>query len=236
MKMNKKEKIRLFLKEKGIYLVLMVCVAAVGLAAAFVFVPQLQKEPMPTEDLSPVSGSDDESLASVTTPVPTMMPTPTLIPDFTPAGTPKPTSTPKLKAAAPVEGDIIWGFAVNELIFSRTLEQWMTHSGVDIASPLGSEVHAVYSGTVENVFEDDQLGITVVMKHQNDMVTVYANLKAEPPVKKGQKLNAGTLLGYVGDTAISECGDQSHLHFELHVKDEPVDPNTYVLFKKTPTE
>jgi murein DD-endopeptidase MepM/ murein hydrolase activator NlpD len=231
--MNKKEKIRQFFKEKGIYLVLMVCVAAVGLAAAFVFVPQLQKEPVPTEDLSPVSGSDDERLASVTTPVPTLMPTPTLMPDFTPAATAKPTSTPKLKAAAPVEGDIIWGFAVNELIFSRTLEQWMTHSGVDIASPLDSEVHAVFSGTVENVFEDDQLGITVVIKHQNDMVTVYANLKTDPPVKKGQQVNAGTLLGYVGDTAISECGDQSHLHFELYVKDQAVDPNTYVLFKKT---
>lgn len=233
MKQNK-EKITAFLKEKGIYLVLMACVAAVGLAAAFVFVPQLQGEPEPTEDLSAVSGSGDERLDAVTTPIPTPSPTPTLIPDFTPAATLKPTATPKTKAAAPVEGDVIWGFAMTELIFSRTLEQWMTHSGVDIASPLGTEVHAVFSGTVESVELDGQLGVTVTVKHSNDMTTVYANLKEDPPVKKGQKVNAGALLGYIGETAVSECGDQSHLHFELHVKDEAVDPSAYVLFMKTP--
>ena len=233
MKKNK-EKITAFLKEKGIYLVLMACVAAVGLAAAFVFVPQLQAQPQPTEDLSAVSGSEDEHLEAVTTPIPTVLPTPTLMPDFTPAATAKPTATPKTKAAAPVQGDIIWGFAVNELIFSRTLEQWMTHSGVDIASPLGSEVHAVFAGTVESVEKDDQLGITITLKHANNMVSVYANLKEEPPVKEGQKLNAGATIGYVGDTAVSECADQSHLHFELYVDEKAVDPNAYVLFQKTP--
>ncbi|MCE5234520.1 MAG: peptidoglycan DD-metalloendopeptidase family protein [Eubacteriales bacterium] len=233
MKQNK-EKIAEFFKEKGIYLVLMVCVAAVGLAAAFVFVPRLQNEPGPTEDLSAVSGSGDERLDAAVTPVPTVAPTPTPIPDFTPAATLKPTATPKTKAAAPVEGEIIWGFAIKELIFSRTLEQWMTHSGVDIASPLGSEVHAVFSGTVGSVGEDSQLGVTVTVKHSNDMTTVYSNLKAEPPVKKGQKVDAGALLGYIGDTAVSERGDQSHLHFELHLKDEAVDPSTYVLFMKNP--
>lgn len=232
MKKNK-EKIAAFLKEKGIYLVLMACVAAVGLAAALVFVPQLQNEPAPTDDASAVSGSEDERLDAVLTPTPTIAPTPTLIPDLTPAATVRPTATPKAKAAAPVEGEIVWGFAITELIFSRTLEQWMTHSGVDIASPLGSEVHAVFSGTVESVGEDDQLGITIVVKHANDMTSVYANLKAEPPVKKGQKVNAGALLGYVGDTAKSECNEKSHLHFELHVKGEPVDPSTYVLFQKS---
>ncbi len=235
MKQNK-EKIREFLKEKGIYLVLMVCVAAVGLAAAFVFVPQLQAEPAPTEEASAASGSEDERLDAVTTPVLTPSPSPTLMPDLTPAATLKPTAAPKTKAAAPVEGEIIWGFAMNELIFSRTLEQWMTHSGVDIACPLGSEVHAVFSGTVESVEKDDQLGITVTLSHANDMVTVYANLKEKPPVKAGQKVNAGTLIGYVGSTAVSECGDASHLHFELYVKNEAVDPNGYVLFQKSPTD
>ena len=46
-------------------------------------------------------------------------------------------------------------------------------------------------------------------------------------------MNAGDLIGYVGDTAVSECGEKSHLHFGLYVKGKSVDPADYVLFDKS---
>lgn len=232
MKFNK-EKTKEFFKEKGIYLVLMACVAAVGLAAAAVFVPQLQSEPAPTDALFPASVDEGERLDAAKTPEPTPEPTPTPLPDMTPAATVKPPPAQKKKISPPVQGEVIWGFAMDELIFSRTLNQWMTHGGVDIKSPLGSEVYAVLAGTVESVTVDDRLGVTIVIRHTNDVKTVYANLKEEPPVKKNSKVNAGALIGYIGNTAISECDDESHLHFEYHVKDKPVDPGEYVLFQKS---
>jgi len=153
------------------------------------------------------------------------------MPDFTPAPpTPKPTAVQKL--SPPVRGEVIWGFAVNELIYSRTLDQWTTHTGVDVAAPKGSEVYAVFAGTVTEIFTDDSLGVMVEVKGANNMIAVYGNLKAEPPVKVGARVNAGDIVGYVGDTAVSECGDKSHVHFELLKDEKYVDPQSYVLFIK----
>ena len=167
----------------------------------------------------------------IATPTPSPTATPTPMPDFTPAPpTPKPTAVQKL--SPPVRGEVIWGFAVNELIYSRTLDQWTTHTGVDVAAPKGSEVYAVFAGTVTEIFTDDSLGVMVEVKGANDMIAVYGNLKAEPPVKVGARINAGDIVGYVGDTAVSECGDKSHVHFELLKDEKYVDPQSYVLFIK----
>ena len=63
------------------------------------------------------------------------------------------------------------------------------------------------------------------------LVSVYANLRENVPVKAGDKLRAGDSLGRVGDSAISECGSPSHLHFEIHKDGKPVNPEDYCLFE-----
>ena len=231
-----KDKMAGFLKEKGIYMVLLVSIAVVGVAAASALWPKPEAvDPTPDDSQAEtVSMSEDERLSQArqdaleATPLLEAAITP--IPDFTqkPAETPAPLT----KVSAPVSGSIVWGYAVDQLIYSKTLNQWMTHAGVDIASPKGTEVFAAYAGTVEAVYEDDLLGITVEIAHENGMKTLYANLKKEPPVKKGRKINAGTCVGYVGDTAASECAEQSHLHFEMHIDGMPVDPSDYILIKR----
>lgn len=55
--------------------------------------------------------------------------------------------------------------------------------GVDVAAPKGSEVYAVFAGTVTEIFTDDSLGVMVEVKGANDMIAVYGNLKAEPPLR-----------------------------------------------------
>lgn len=217
-----------FLRTKGIYVVVMTLIAAMGLAAALL-IPRAQggEAPEPTEPVGAVGKSEDETLTVLKTPTPT----PTPIPDFTEAPTTgKPTGKPLW--SPPVRGEIIWGFAVDQLIYSRTLKQWMTHAGVDVASPKGTEVYAVFGGTVEAVYEDDLLGICVEVSGDNGFTALYANLKEEPPVKEGDKINSNALVGYVGDTAVSECGDKSHVHFELKKDSVSVDPTKYVRFVK----
>lgn len=224
-----------FLRAKGIYVVAMSCVAAIGLAAALSLNPQ-EEDPRqqaaisPTPDGgAPVSVDENETLNQVQPTLPPIVPSPTPVPDFTKAPTtPAPTQKPKL--SPPVRGEIIWGYAVSELIYSRTLNQWMTHAGVDVASPKGTEVNAVFAGTVSRLYEDDALGVMVEVTGSSGMTAVYANLKEEPPVKEGTKVNAGDVIGYVGDTALSECGEASHVHFELLVDGKYVDPKLYVLF------
>ena len=67
----------------------------------------------------------------------------------------------------------------------------------------------------------------------NEALREYANLAAEPPLREGAKVNAGDTVGTVGDTAVSECGEKSHLHFGLYVNGESADPQEYVLFDKS---
>ena len=120
-------------------------------------------------------------------------------------------------------------FAADELVYSATLRQWMTHSGIDIAASKGTEVYAVWGGTVDAVYEDDALGVTVEISHSDGLRTTYANLAAEPPVKEGQRVNANAPIGQIGATALAECADPSHLHFEIHKDGKAVDPLDYVL-------
>lgn len=221
-----------FLRAKGIYVVIMTLIVAMGIAAVLLIPPGGgEGAPEPTEPAGAVGKSEDETLTVLKTPTPSPTPTPTPIPDFTEApATAKPSSKPLW--SPPVRGEIIWGFAMDQLIYSRTLKQWMTHAGVDVASPKGTEVYAVFGGTVEAVYEDDLLGICVEITGDNGFSALYANLKEEPPVSEGDKINSNALVGYVGDTAVSECGDKSHVHFEVRKDGVCVDPAKYVQFIK----
>ncbi len=221
-----------FLRAKGIYVVIMTCVAAAGLAAALLIPgPGGEESPDATDPGGAVGKSEDETLYVLRTPQPSPTPSPTPIPDFTQApATGKPTSKPLW--SPPVRGEIIWGYAVDQLIYSRTLKQWMTHAGVDVASPKGTDVCAVFGGTVESVYTDDLLGCCVEVTGENGFSALYANLKEEPPVNEGDNIKAGATVGYVGDTAVSECGDKSHVHFELRKDGACVDPTKYVKFIK----
>ena len=211
-----------FLKKRGIYVVALALISAAALSAVLTVKQPNGADPAQTDDpASEVNTDIGDRLNQAQLPIATPTPAPP---------TPKPTAVQKL--SPPVRGEVIWGFAVNELIYSRTLDQWTTHTGVDVAAPKGSEVYAVFAGTVTEIFTDDSLGVMVEVKGANDMIAVYGNLKAEPPVKVGARINAGDIVGYVGDTAVSECGDKSHVHFELLKDEKYVDPQSYVLFIK----
>ena len=148
--------------------------------------------------------------------------------------TPAPAATPvpkpkKEKASAPVKGTLQWPFAMDELVYSETLGQWMTHSGIDIAAPKGTAVYAVWGGRVDRVYTDDALGVMVELDHGDGRISVYGNLDPDLPVEEGQRLQAGDLVGAVGDTAVAECGAAAHLHYELYVDGKAVDPLEHVL-------
>ena len=229
------ENVKDFIRDKGVYLVLMLCMAVIGIAAAAAYLPpkgQPQPAPEQEQPAEPVSFSEDESLTALLSSSPTPEVTPAPVPDITPDPSPYPKASAapqREKAIAPVEGKLQWRFAVNELIYSRTLDQWMTHRGIDIAAPKGAEVHCPWAGTVEEIYEDDSLGITVKVAHSGGMCSLYSNLRSDCPVKEGDLLNAGALVGYVGSTAISECSDPSHLHFEVTKDGEAVNPEEYVI-------
>lgn len=128
----------------------------------------------------------------------------------------------------PVSGDIVVYYTTSELIYDKTMSDWRTHAGLDIASDLGTKVAAISSGTVESIVNDDLYGTTVTIDHGNDLKSVYSNLAATPTVSEGQAVTAGDTIGAVGDTAIAESGIVTHLHLEVISSGVEVDPLDYL--------
>ena len=104
----------------------------------------------------------------------------------------------------------------------------VTLDGVDISSPVGTQVAAVAAGTVASVEQDDLMGTTVTISHGGGVESIYANLAAQPAVEAGDTVKAGDVIGAVGETAIAESARLPHLHLEMRVDGESVDPLNYL--------
>lgn len=132
------------------------------------------------------------------------------------------------KFIKPVEGEIISDFAIDGLIYSNTLKEWVTHNGIDIKADKTTVVKASEEGTIKSIKNDPRFGITVVIEHVNGYSSVYANLLTAEFVKEGEKVKQGQTIGTVGNTATFEIADDPHLHFEILKDNEYVDPNLYI--------
>ncbi|MCL2839047.1 MAG: M23 family metallopeptidase [Oscillospiraceae bacterium] len=124
----------------------------------------------------------------------------------------------------PVNGNVIKQFSGDNLVFSNTMNDWRVHRGIDIDAPLGTQVRAAAAGVVERVFEDDMLGVVVVIDHGDGLQTLYASLQSVDFISAGTRVDAGDIIGGVGGTAISESADGPHLHFEVLRNGGQIDP------------
>ena len=87
------------------------------------------------------------------------------------------------------------------------------------------EVVAILDGTVTSVKEDNTLGKIVEVRHSNDMISVYQSL-SEVTVKENDEIKQGTIIGKSGSSNISKELN-NHLHFELIIKGQIVNPENY---------
>ena len=134
----------------------------------------------------------------------------------------------ELSFAKPVEGEIMKEFAQENLIYSQTLEEWTTHTGIDIKAEKTTVVKAAEAGMVKTIKNDPRYGLTIVIEHENGFETVYSNLLTSEFVVEGEKVEKGQSLGTVGNTAAFEIADEPHLHFEILKDSVPVDPSIYI--------
>lgn len=128
----------------------------------------------------------------------------------------------------PVEGEIIKKFAKDTLVYSETLDEWVVHNGIDIKADKTTVVKAAEAGTVKAIKNDPRYGLTIVIQHEMDYITVYSNLLTSEFVVEGEKVEKGQSIGTVGNTGAFEIADEPHLHFELQKAGECVDPSNYI--------
>lgn len=102
----------------------------------------------------------------------------------------------------------------------------MLHKGIDVAAPRGSEIYAAAAGTVISSKFMENYGNTVILRHADGYTTLYSQMDSIL-VTAGQQVDAGTLIGLVGDSGLSTA---PHLHFELRLNDEALDPESMIDF------
>ena len=128
----------------------------------------------------------------------------------------------------PTDGEIICEYAKDNLIYSETLKEWITHTAIDIKADKTSVIKASAEGIVKSIVNDPRYGLTVVIEHDDGYETVYANLLTAEFVVVGEEVTQGQTIGTVGNTASFESSMECHLHFELIKDGEYLDPAIYL--------
>ena len=200
---------------KGYYIALVLCAVAIVIAGALYY-RGTQTPEMPLEETPVQNGAVN--------------------PTDIPAGVTQPEEGGALTVEAkkpanitkPVQGTTIAPYAMETLGYNQTTRDWRVHDGIDVAAEAGTAVCAAADGQVYTVYEDESMGMTVVIRHEGGYTTRYASLDAEVAVKAGDQVAAGDVIGKVGNTALLECGIGDHLHFSVSCGGTAVDPAEFL--------
>ena len=204
---------------KGYYIALALCAAAIGIAGLLYY------------------RNAENPNVSMEDPVPTIVdPNHQAVVATGPNGEPisnQPTTAPNvaLKTISPLEGQTVAVYAMDSLTYNQTTRDWRVHNGVDIAAEAGAKVCAAADGEVYSVYDDDAMGMTVVIRHEGGYTTRYASLAETVSVKPGDTVTAGQTIGAVGNTALMESALGDHLHFSVTCDSKPMDPAKFLEMK-----
>ena len=208
---------------KGYYIALVLCAAAVGVTGYLYY-----RNTSDTEVQQPAAAVEEQTQENR---LPVAATAPNVVEESTaPAQTEATVGQPKKPArtASPVEGETVAGYSMECLSYNETTRDWRVHAGLDLAAEPGTAVKAAADGEVYTVYEDDQMGMTVVIRHDGGYTTHYASLAEEIPVKAGDQVKLGDTIGTVGSTALLESALGDHVCFRVTCDGEAVDPAEFL--------
>ena len=234
-------------KEKDkIAIALMLCFCVIALTSIFTIKSSITKinasgSDLPVSDKVPVKKPDTSQTEQIqkektsgknTEDVPASVPTIDSRKDETPDGSsvpPGPAAGTRFRFPVNAPGAFLTTpFSINALVYSVTLDQYMTHSGVDIEAPADSQVLAIADGTVTAVYTDDRYGNSVEIIHTPQFTAIYSNLSDAAMVEIGDTVTAGQIIGGVGSSGLFESLEAAHLHLELLKDGTYVNPMDYI--------
>ena len=207
---------------KGYYIALILCATAIGISGYLYYrnvndTPSTQVDATTPTVLAGVTERED-------------IPAIATEPSNTGATLPSTENTvPKVfKTMAPLEGETVAEYAMDCLSSNQTTRDWRVHNGVDIAAAEGTPVMAAADGTVYTVYDDETMGTTVVIRHEDGYTTKYSCLAQEVMVAAGDTVSMGQQIGCVGTTALLESALEPHVHFSVTCDNEVVDPAEFL--------
>ena len=212
---------------KGYYIALILCAAAIGITGYLYYQNTGKTEEVIVEQ--PVEDSILVGTMATEEDVPVLATEPRKETSQVPSSQPTlPAAKNTMQVVSPLAGETLMDYAMEALSYNQTTRDWRVHNGVDIAAEEGAPVVSAAEGTIYTTYEDDTMGNTVVVRHQNGYTTKYACLQEDIPVKAGDTVEAGQTIGYVGSSALVESALGSHLHFSVTHQDVPMDPAEFL--------
>ena len=146
----------------------------------------------------------------------------------------EPTNANVIAFSSPVlNGKISKGYSATELQYNKNLNVWELHQGLDYKVAVGTDVIAVYDGTVKSIKTNLLEGTVVEIDHGNNLITTYKSLDSKTNVKVGDVVKKGDVIGKASNTATGEVSEEGEVHFEVWKDGNIVDPSNYLDISST---
>jgi murein DD-endopeptidase MepM/ murein hydrolase activator NlpD len=105
-------------------------------------------------------------------------------------------------------------------------KKMVKHTGIDIASARGTDVHAAAKGIVAETGSTQAAGNYIIIAHDSEYSTFYSHLE-KILVTEQQTVSPEKVIGLVGSTGLSTA---PHLHFEIRLAADPQNPEDFIDF------
>lgn len=115
----------------------------------------------------------------------------------------------------PLEGEIGMIFSDEKLVYSKTLNEWLTHKALDILAEEGSRVKASADGKIKDMYNDTRYGFTISLEHDDGYITKYSGVSENKSLKIGDSVKQGDVISNLSIASGFEVEEGSHLHFEV---------------------
>ncbi len=115
---------------------------------------------------------------------------------------------------------------------NQTLGWYYEHDGLDVAAEEGTEVFAMANGTVESIRTDELTGTEIILDHGDGLKTTYRFVAAAENLAVGTSVVKGQTIATVAAATGAEYKDGAHLHLEVTLDGEHVDPVAYLTLEE----
>lgn len=123
----------------------------------------------------------------------------------------------------PTSKNILKEYSGDNPVFSKTLNDWRVHNGVDLAAEQGSKVKAITNGKVKEIWNDPLLGTTMVIEHEGGFTAYYSGLGETTLVNVDDNVESGQEIASINDVPC-EAADGYHLHLSIKKDEKFINP------------
>ncbi|MBQ6727381.1 MAG: M23 family metallopeptidase [Clostridia bacterium] len=202
-----------FFKRNAAYIVLALCVLAIGLSITLIMVNRsaslkvadTAKEQSETQETGDAPTTPDEPVDAPDEPVVNII-----------------TFVMPVDAATAIED------YTETLAYNSTLKRYEAHKAIDFFAEEGANVYAAYDGVISDVSTSLLTGTTITVNHGDGLYTVYNSLADGDRVFVGQTVRQGAKIGEVSVSNRQESALGAHLHFQVIENGESINPSRYL--------